>query len=190
MVGEKQKLFKIDYLYTLLLFVVYINDSSNKLNWDIDFSVSCKFRYGNKAIHHMVRHVYTNIQSKIKINGLLSNLFTLTREVCQGYLFSMILYIVEAEVLASFINANERIKGLQTKDYGIKIVNFANDTTIFLRDITCLEVIVKLFEDASRSKINFSKSGASAKFPLKCLELTLVTLFLITPNKKKQVKVS
>ena len=187
MVGEKQKLFKIDYFYTLLLFVVFINDTSNKLNWDIDFSVLCKFRYGNKAIHHMVRDVYTNIESKIKINGLLSNLFTLTREVC---LFSMILYIVEAEVLASFINANERIKGLQTKDYGIKIVNFANDTTIFLRDITCLEVIVKLFEDASRSKIKFSKSGASAKFPLKCMELTLVTLFLITPNKKKQVKVS
>ena len=32
MVGEKQKLFKIDYFYTFLLFVVYINDTSNKLN--------------------------------------------------------------------------------------------------------------------------------------------------------------
>ena len=31
-IGEKQKLLKIDYFYTLLLFVVYIIDVSNKLN--------------------------------------------------------------------------------------------------------------------------------------------------------------
>ena len=136
----------------------------------------------------MVKDVYTNIQSKIKINGLLSDPFTLTREVCQGCLFSMLLYIIAAEVLASFINANKRIKGIQIGDHEIKIVNFADDTTIFLRDITCLDriqVILKLYEDASSSKINFSKSQASAKFPLKYLELTLVTLFLITPNGTK-----
>ena len=108
----------------------------------------------------MVKDVYTNIQSKIKINGLLSDPFTLTREVCQGCLFSMLLYIIAAEVLASFINANKRIKGIQIGDHEIKIVNFADDTTIFLRDITCLNrlMILKLYEDAPSSKINFSKS--------------------------------
>ena len=114
----------------------------------------------------MVKDVYTNIQSKIKINGLLSDPFTLTQEVCQGCLFSMLLYIIAAEVLASFINANKRIKGIQIGDHEIKIVNFADDTTIFLRDFTCLDriqVILKIYEDASSSKI--SKSQASAKFP-------------------------
>ena len=109
----------------------------------------------------MVEDVYTNIQSKIKINGLLSDPFTLTREVCQGCLFSMLLYIIAAEVLVSFINANKRIKGIQIGDHEIKIVKFADDTTIFLRDITCLDrmqVTLKLYEDASSSKINFSKS--------------------------------
>ena len=103
----------------------------------------------------MIKDVYTNIQSKIKINGLLSDPFTLTREVCQGCLFSMLLYIIAAEVLASFINANKRIKGIQIGDHEIKIVNFADNTTIFLRrDITCLnriQVILKLYENA---KIN------------------------------------
>ena len=110
-----------------------------------------KFGYGDKFIH-MVKDVYTNIQSKIKINGLLSDPFTLTREVCQGCLFSMLLYIIAAEVLASFINANKRIKGIQIGDHEIKIVNFSDDTTIFLRDITYLkrmQVIFKLYEDAS-----------------------------------------
>ena len=66
----------------------------------------------------MAEDAYTNIQSKININGLLSDPFTLTREV-------------GTEVLASFINANKRIKGIQIRDHEIKIVSFADDTTIF-----------------------------------------------------------
>ena len=93
-----------------------------------------------------------------------------------------------AEILASFINATERIKRIQIGDHKIKTVNFANDTTIFLRDITCLDriqLILKLYEDASSSKINFSKNQAFAKFPLKYFKLTLVTLFSVTPNGTK-----
>ena len=53
-----------------------------------------------------------------------------------------------------------RIKGIQIGDHQIKILNFADDTTIFLKDITCLnriQVILKQYEDASTSKINFLK---------------------------------
>ena len=69
--------------------------------------------------------------------------------VRQGCLLSMLLYNSAAEVLASFINANKRIKGIEIGDHEIKIVNFTNNTTIFLRDITCLnriEVILRLHE--------------------------------------------
>ena len=86
----------------------------------------------------MIKDVYTNIQSKVKINVLVSDPFTLTQEVCQVYLFSMLLYIIAPEVLVTFINANKRIKGIQIGDHKIKKVSFADDTTIFLRDITCL----------------------------------------------------
>ena len=69
--------------------------------------------------------------------------------VRQGCLLSMLLYNSAAEVLASLINANKRIKGIEIGDHEIKIVNFTNNTTIFLRDITCLnriEVILRLHE--------------------------------------------
>ena len=46
-----------------------------------------------------------------------------------------------AEVLASFINANKWIKGIRIGDHEIKIVNSVDSTTIFLRDITCLDRI-------------------------------------------------
>ena len=65
----------------------------------------------------------------------------------------------KTEILGSFINDNKRIKGTQIGgDHEIKIVDFAVETIILLRDITCLnriQVISKLYEDASRSKINF-----------------------------------
>ena len=66
----------------------------------------------------------------------------------------MLLYNIAAEVLANLINADKMIKGIQIGDHEIKIVNFTDNTTIFLRDITCLnriQVILKPYENA---KIN------------------------------------
>ena len=75
--------------------------------------------------------------------------------VIQGCLLSMLLYNIADEVLANLINADKRIKGIQIGDHDIKMVNFAGNTTIFLRDITRLlnriQVILKPYENA---KIN------------------------------------
>ena len=62
---------------------------------------------------------------------------------------SKLLYNTTAEVLANLINADKRIKGIQIGDHEIKIVNFNDNTTIFLRDITYLnriQVILRLCE--------------------------------------------
>ena len=71
--------------------------------------------------------------------------------VRQGCLLSMLLYNIAAEVLSNIINADKKIKGIQTGDRDIKIVNFADNATIFLRDITCLlnriQVILKPYEN-------------------------------------------
>ena len=67
---------------------------------------------------------------------------------------SKLLYNIAAEVLANLINADKMIKGIQIGDHEIKIVNFTENTTIFLRDITCLnrtQVILRLYKNA---KIN------------------------------------
>ena len=54
-----------------------------------------------------------------------------------------------------------RINGIQLRDHEIKRVIFAEDTTFFLGDITCfsrIQVILRLYQDASTSMINFSKA--------------------------------
>ena len=44
----------------------------------------------------------------------------------------MLLYIIVTEVFANFINTDNMIKGIQTRDHEIEKVNFAEDTTTFL----------------------------------------------------------
>ena len=50
----------------------------------------------------------------------------------------MLLYILSAEVLASFADSDERINEIQFGDHEIKIANFVDNTSIYLRGITCL----------------------------------------------------
>ena len=63
------------------------------MNWDFVFSVLQKFGYGEKFIR-MCKVAYTNIESKIKINGLLSNPFTLIQGVRQGCPLSLVVVVV------------------------------------------------------------------------------------------------
>ena len=83
----------------------------------------------------MIKVTYTNIQSKIKINGPLSDPFTLMQGVRQEFPLSLVLYIMAAEVLANFIDANKRIKRVQIGDHEIKLVTFTDDITIYMKMI-------------------------------------------------------
>ena len=56
----------------------------------------------------------------------------------QGCPLSVLLYIIAAEIPANFIIVDKRIKGIQIENQEIKIVDFADDITIILRDIDCL----------------------------------------------------
>ena len=85
---------------------------------------------------------------------------SLTQSVCKTCLFSMLLYIIATEVFASLIDANKMIKRIQIGHHDTKNANFPDDTTIFLKDITCftrMQVVLNLCIDGSSSKINLSK---------------------------------
>ena len=65
-----------------------------------------------------------------------------------------VLYNIAAEVLANFIIADKRIKGIQIGDHDIKIVTFADNITVFLRDITCLNRKQMILKPHENAKIN------------------------------------
>ena len=68
----------------------------------------------------MIEVAHTNIQSKFKINGLLSDPFALIIGVGYGCPLSILLYIIADEVLAIFIDVNTRIKVVQVETVKLK----------------------------------------------------------------------
>ena len=71
----------------------------------------------------MFEVAYINIESNLKINGLLFDTLT---HICvlQWCQLSKLLYNTAAEVLANLINADKRIKEIQIGDDEIKISTF------------------------------------------------------------------
>ena len=88
----------------------------------------------------MIKVALTKIHTKIKIHGLLSDLFTLRWGVRQGYQQSILLYIIAAEVLINFIGIQIRIKGTEIGDHVIEKVNFA-DLKIKTENFSFLEIL-------------------------------------------------
>ena len=115
----------------------------------------------------MIKVAYANIGSKIKIATHLSDPLILM-SVQQGCLFSMLLYKIVAEVLVNFINTDNRIKGIQIGDHDLKIVNFTDNTTIFLRDITFLNRIQVVFRTYEKDRLAQRSFFKKAK-PLWCI---------------------
>ena len=66
----------------------------------------------------------------------------------------MLLYNNAAKVLANLNNADTNIKGIQIEDHDIKILNFTDNTTIFLKDFTCLNRIQVILKPYGNAKIN------------------------------------
>ena len=68
----------------------------------------------------MIEVAYNKIQSKIKINGVLSDFFYSYNRSLAGVSTLILLNITVVEVLAIFINADRRIKGVQIEDHETK----------------------------------------------------------------------
>ena len=60
----------------------------DRLDWDFIFQALEKFGCGKKVMH-LIKICYTDIQSKVKTNGLLSDPFILSRGMRQGCPLSM-----------------------------------------------------------------------------------------------------
>ena len=71
--------------------------------------------------------------------SLLNQDYKIYTTILENTMLSM--FNIVTEVLANFIIVDTRTKGMQIGNQEIKIVNFADDATIFLGDINCLNRI-------------------------------------------------
>ena len=101
----------------------------------------------------------------VRNGGYISKEFNMERGVRQGCPISPILFILTSELFAANIRADPKIKGLKLRysDLIIKILHYADDITLLLRDIFDFREIlsrIKLFAEFSGLQLNIKKSYA------------------------------
>ena len=100
--------------------------------------------------------------SQISVNGKLTENIMIERSVKQGCPLSMLLFIMASIPLLNMIRNEIEIKGIITKYKNeIKLVAYADDTTLYVRDPKSIEKAYEIFEKhskASESKLNTEKT--------------------------------
>jgi hypothetical protein len=110
-----------------------------------------------------VKTVYKNSEACFTNNVYASPYFKLERGVRQGCPLSAYLFIMVVELLANKIRNTKDIKGIKIGHIEIKIIQMADDTTVFVEDQISLENILKiinLFQLYAGLKLNKSKTEA------------------------------
>ena len=110
-----------------------------------------------------VRVILNGRTANVKNGGLLSEPFALERGVRQGCPVSPMLFVIGVEILALKIRQGNQIKGitLPNSSKSIRILQYADDTTLFLRNRTDLREVlseIKKFSSVSGLNLNENKS--------------------------------
>ena len=121
------------------------------IEWDFINSCLEVFNFG-PDIQKWVKILYSNVSSCIVNNGFASEIFPLERGVRQGCPLSGLLFVIGIELLARAIKNDDNIKGINVGEKVIKVSLYADDTTVFVRD---LDSVVK---NVSGLEINTRKT--------------------------------
>ena len=92
-------------------------------------------------------------RTELKCSTQRSRILTLSRGVRQGCPVSSLLFVLCMEVLANSVRRNVDIKGLSLDENGTQhaiIVQYADDTTLFLRNTHEMRLAINMLEHFGR----------------------------------------
>ena len=85
-------------------------------------------------------------------NGHASEFFLLERGVRQGCPLSGLLFVIGIELFARAVKNDPNIKGINVGQKEIKITQYADDTTVLVRDCDSVPRLLKLLEEFKKSQ--------------------------------------
>ena len=107
--------------------------------------------------------MYNEATSCVINNGHSSSFFRLQRGVRQGCPLSGLLFIIGIEIFARALKNDQSIKGNNFETKEIKITQYPDHTTVFVRDEESAEQLLRLLDEfklISGLEINTSKTEA------------------------------
>ena len=126
-----------------------------------------KFYGMGDSFIHWIEILLDNRKSCIRNGGFISEYFDMGRGVRQGCPISPLLFILTVELLAINIRSDENIKGIQIhgSQRVIKIQQYADDTTLFLKDlIDFREILSKIKAFGVYTGLDLNKNKSKAMF--------------------------
>ena len=130
------------------------------IEWSFLIDTLNNFNFG-PDIQNWVRIFYNNVTSCVLNNGHASEFFVLERGIRQGCPLSGLLFVIGIEVLANAIKSKSTIKGIKVGEKEIKVSLYADDTTVFVRDLDSVKELLVLlndFKNLSGLEINTTKT--------------------------------
>ena len=134
----------------------------DSLEWEFLSKTMETFNFGSD-FKRWIQVLYNNISSCTVNNGFSSPFFNLHRGVRQGCPLSGMLFTLAVEILSCSIRSEKLIRGIQVKGKELKLTQYADDTTTFVKDGASLGKLLELldlFHQCSGLKINSTKSEA------------------------------
>ena len=133
--------------------------------------------------------LYNNIESKIQVNGRLTDSVDITRSIRQGCPLSMSIYALVIETLACSIRDNDNIKGISIPNSNInsKLFQHADDCTIVTTNTADYDFLISEFNnfgEVSGAKVNENKTEV-----LKIGNIDLERYEQIKQQTKKKVRI-
>lgn len=145
---------------TGLLLAMDYTKAFDTLRWSLIQKAMELFQFG-EYLSRAVGILFEDVKTSIYNDGHSSGYFFPSRGIRQGCCCSPSLFILAVELLAVMIRASTSVEGVKVADQQIKISQYADDTTLFLKDSLSLEAamdLVSTFADFSGLRINFQKS--------------------------------
>ena len=131
----------------------------DSIEWNYLLDKLWLFNFG-PDIQNWIKTFYNNVTSCVLNNGHASAFFSLQRGVRQGCPLSGILFVLGIELLSRTIKSDPTIKGIQVNKRELKISQYADDTTVFVRDLDSVTSLLNDFNKCSGLEINTTKTEA------------------------------
>ena len=141
---------------------IYFRKAFDSIEWNYLRKTLQTLNFGSDLIAWF-NTFYKDISSCVINNGYSSAFFNLNRGVRQGCPLSGMLFILGLELLTQSIKHDNQIKGISANKKEIKMCQYADDTTCFLKDLKSKKLLldkIELFSHCSGLEINKSKTEA------------------------------
>ncbi len=151
----------------------------DSLEWEFMFKTLDRLNFG-PIFKKWIRILYVEPTALIKINGWLTGEITLTRGIRQGCPISALLFILCTEILAQHIKQDKTLCGFTIKtkqgEQEIKVTQYADDTTLFLKDqwqVVHALSLIRQFSLAAGPNLNIAKTEGMLIGSIKDLVLAI-----------------